>query len=815
MSENFKDALEKAGHGKAILFCGAGASLDSLGFNLEELPAANPLLRKFNEHLGRNFSKIQIAASKVADQSIRDYFKIITECFKVKSVSDDMVSIMSFPWQRVYSTNYDDSVELACAKIAKKCQTLTAKDKPTDILEDRIPIIHLHGFVNHFRIDTIREECILDYGSNVANTVYEGPWATELKNDISTADIVVFLGYSLYDPEIAKLTLQGGNSKSKIFFINHRIEDEELIYMQERFGTPVNIEKDGLARTIIDLPVGTDVTQRRYICFRPSKDFSVTHRVINYEDLSDLFLFGRVQDDVLQADIVSGQSNYIICPSDVEKVKSELKNGKNLFSLYSPLGHGKTVLTKILTAELGKTYDVFLATRNQDEFMEEVRSIVANFSTPIFILDDYYKYSRHHKELSKLSPKDAIFIFTSRLSVHEIRKEELSSQFLNHEVVDIRIGHLSDVDAEALVPLINQAGMWGNMSDFPSEKKAKALLSVTENGFQANFADILVGLMSSSEMIGRIKKELEILKGISSDAYSAVLLSMYLEFTNNHIDEFIIDQAMKFDLVDLNSTDEVANIFRLFFSPSGGAGGYFKGSVFAKYAMEKICVPEDIIGTIEQAANNLANSRPLFPEVKLVLVDLLRFNYLKVIAGKDHSRLKRISKLYSNLSSNSNLNNDDLFWNAFGMSERSLSNFDSAVKHFRTSISYAKLRGPNYVPYHAQNQLIVCLLERAITLEIETSTAFTNLGEVLSLLTLQADDERTHGRGQAFAWHKEFIAFLEIYKSKFDSGQRALMNVQIQKYVSFIVRNVSGWESRTEAALTVRKLQSFIANNPA
>ena len=100
-------------------------------------------------------------------------------------------------------------------------------------------------------------------------------------------------------------------------------------------------------------------------------------------------------------------------------------------------------------------------------------------------------------------------------------------------------------------------------------------------------------------------------------------------------------------------------------------------------------------------------------------------------------------------------------------------------------------------------------------LEVDSSTAFTNLGEVLTLLTLQADDERTHGRGQAFAWHKELIAFLEMYKLKFDGGQRAFMNAQIQKYVSFIVRNVSGWETRTEAAFTVKKLQSFTANNPS
>lgn len=281
LSNELKDALQKGSQGKAILFCGAGASLDSIGFDCKELPAASPLLGKFNDYLGNKFSKLSIAASKVADASIMDYFKIITDCFKVKAVSDEMKSIISFPWKRIYTTNYDDSIELSCEHIGKPKQTLTAADKPSNILKGKLPIIHLHGFVNQFRVDIIREECILDYNSNVANRVYEGPWATELKNDISTADVVVFLGYSLYDPEIAKLVLQGENSKKKIFFINHKIEDEELSYMQAMFGTPLHIEKDGLARIIEFLPVPTDVVNKNYVCFKPASEQSIEHRNIN------------------------------------------------------------------------------------------------------------------------------------------------------------------------------------------------------------------------------------------------------------------------------------------------------------------------------------------------------------------------------------------------------------------------------------------------------------------------------------------------------------------------------------------------------
>ncbi|MDA7423026.1 SIR2 family protein [Tritonibacter multivorans] len=791
------------------------ASLDSIGFDCEELPAASPLLEKFNEFLGKKFSKLPIAASKVADASIQEYFRIITDCFKVQAVSDDMKSIMSYPWSRVYSTNYDDSIEISCEQIGKPKQTLTSADKPSAILPGKLPIVHLHGFVNHFRVDTIRDECILDYNSNVANKVYEGPWATELKNDIKTADVIVFLGYSLYDPEIAKLVLQGGNSKKKIFFINYKIEDEELTYMQEMFGTALHIEKDGFARVVEALPVATDVVKRRYVCFKSATEQSVEHRNINYEDLSDLFLFGRVQDQLLQADVVEGTSKYVIRPSIVEKVVGELQSGRSLISLYSPLGQGKTVLCKILGTELAQDYDVFFAIRNQDNFIEELRSIIANNDRPIIILDDYYKFSKHHREMALLKPEDVVFIFSSRLNVHETRKDELPAQFLNHDVVDLRIGQLTHTDAISLVPLTNQAGMWREISELSDAEKAKKLISNGASGYQANFADILVGLMNSNEMIGRIRKELEVLKAISRDAYDIVLLSIYLEFTNNHIDDFIIDQTLKTRLRDIHSSEKVSNIFRVFFNLDASNDGYFAGSIFAKYAMEKICDHNDLIGVIENAANNLADSSPLFDEMRLVLVDLLRFNYLKVIASNDQNRLRRIRELYSNLSSNPNLNKDDLFWNAFGMCQRALKDFDAAVKHFRTSISYAKNRGKNYVPYHAQNQLTVCLLERGLSIPTEASIAFGNLKEVFELLSVQADDERTYGRGQAFTWHRELISFLEAYYPEFDDTEKNVTRAQALKYLAFIKRSVSGWERRPEAAMTVKKLQSFLANNPA
>ncbi|KAB0537337.1 tetratricopeptide (TPR) repeat protein [Pseudochrobactrum saccharolyticum] len=201
-------------------------------------------------------------------------------------------------------------------------------------------------------------------------------------------------------------------------------------------------------------------------------------------------------------------------------------------------------------------------------------------------------------------------------------------------------------------------------------------------------------------------------------------------------------------------------------------------------------------------------------EIKLIIVDLLRFNYLKVIAGDNKSRLDVIQKLYSKLSANSKLNKDDLFWNAFGMCERQLGNYSEAIKHLRTGISYAKNRRSGYVPYHAQNQLIVCLLERGVNEDIDTLEAYNNAIEVADLLIVQAEDEVHYGSGQAFHWHESLSTFLNIFVGKYSDSQRVRVIMALMKYVKFIKTKVSGWKEREAAAFMVAKVETFLRAHP-
>jgi SIR2-like domain len=807
---SLQELLVQGSTGKAILFCGAGASLGAINFDVKNLPSSNPLLTKINTHLSKNYSRLDIAASKLAETSLIDYYKMITNTYRVSGTIPEYDEVIGFPWKRIYTTNYDNAAEFAASKIKKKFFSYSQKDHPRDIIPQVLPIIHLHGFIDRFTLDNITDDCILDYNSNVANGVYEGPWSTELKNDISTADIIVFLGYSLYDPEIARIILRGNVSAKKIFFINSKNSNDELTYMQSRFGIPLPIEVDGLARIVAEVTAKASTSPRtNFVCFEPARTQQVKSKSVTNINLSDLFLYGDLDESLLQTDIVSETQKYIILPDYTAQVLNAIKSGHDLVMVFSPLGHGKSVFAKICAAAIAKSRVVFSAIRDQPEFLEEFKYIIHNYNNPVFVFDDYYKYVRHQQELANLKSGSATFIFTSRLNIYENRRDELTSLFLNHKIAEVRIGDISQSDAKSLVPLIDQAGLWFDKGSKNFQEKVSILTARDGRSSQANFADILVGLMSSREMIDRIKKELSVLRELSFDAYRCVLLSIYLEFTNNHVSEFIMDQALGYSMSSKIQSEGASEIFRIFLR-QGNSGRYFRGSVFAKYAIESVCESNDLLSTIGFAAGKLARLRSESTESKSILIDLLRFNYLKAVAKTDKTKLSLISEMYADLSKESRLNTDDLFWNAYGMCEREMQNFETAIRYFRNGIKYAEIKGARYIPYHAQNQLILCLLERAVSVDLPLEEISTNGLEIIGLLQAQADDERSYGGGQAFSWYNELKDFLDMHYLNFSQPQKARHYSSLVKYVKFIKSSVAGWSNREKASRMVSMIEGFL-----
>lgn len=151
----FQRRLNLARNGGGILFCGAGFSADCLNFQTDEtIGTGAQLLNLFNGELRQDppYKDLRNAADalweKIADHGMETLLK---NRFNVSNVTSDMADLLRYPWQGVYTTNYDNALEISAQAAHIQADDLNNTDDP-NIATQNLPIIHLHGYVKKWDI---------------------------------------------------------------------------------------------------------------------------------------------------------------------------------------------------------------------------------------------------------------------------------------------------------------------------------------------------------------------------------------------------------------------------------------------------------------------------------------------------------------------------------------------------------------------------------------------------------------------------------------------------------------------------------------
>lgn len=181
---DINEAIRHAIDGNAILFTGSGFS-----FGSKNLTNDSPMTgRAFAQYLYKESNIVttdenlalasqlyvkNFGAAKLAD--------LCRATFSIRSSADHHQSVVRLPWQRIYTTNYDDLLEKSSTDIGKSLVPVTIEDSPEKYLSSARVRLHINGFISRLAVTDLAGGFKLTAGSYFYDGLTTSSWGTVLR----------------------------------------------------------------------------------------------------------------------------------------------------------------------------------------------------------------------------------------------------------------------------------------------------------------------------------------------------------------------------------------------------------------------------------------------------------------------------------------------------------------------------------------------------------------------------------------------------------------------------------------------------------
>ncbi len=711
----------------SVIFLGSGFSLESTNLKEAHPPNGAGLRKHFIEELdlpADTTYDLQILtdefAEKDADRLTRELYNI----FRVSSAGPNQETIFAQNWLRIYTTNYDDTVEICHHKRGVQPRSFDAQAE----IPNKLPknsIIHLHGSIRAVTPENVRSSLVLGESSYVRQYLAKSPWYNQFQVDLRFASQIFIVGYSMADYHISALLLENPGLAKKTFFIQGTDPDATFVRRTKSFGQALFIGLEGLVDAVTKLPRPEPISDiAKLTSFRaldPQRDKKgLKPPTVN--EIFDLFVFGSFN----YARCVSTlpKQTYVISrQKEVDKLLAELANYRSII-IDSRLGNGKTIflyLVFIALAELG--YNCFLFKDVGPEIDAEI-SLLKTVPRVILLFDQYTISQDILKRLAGDLP-DAKFIVEIRTSIFEVRYHEIRESVAK-PFSRVNLNYLSKDDISAFKALCERAGL-------ASSRAATTFAS-------AEMRDMLLELFESEHIKSKITAALAPIFDGQSRRKVLLLTTLLSSFSLSTDPSFIktvtgVDPYSEFIGIK-EISDEVFEIGLDVFK--------IRSSIFSEYAVLNFLSPSEILDCVVEAAFASA-ARKSERRYRVLMSNLMQYSNLHLMLRREPDVTKLIVATYERLRHDERINDEPLFWlqYAIGMAE------DGKLPTAQEFISAAYDRAARRVgfqTYQIDTQAFrIALLMRTAASPGLPVTTFPVLIEKLELLNTMLNEESHRG----------------------------------------------------------------------
>ncbi|GAB6968335.1 hypothetical protein JCM25156A_23720 [Komagataeibacter kakiaceti JCM 25156] len=171
---------------RSILFLGSGFSLGATNIANDSPPNGRGLRRHFIKQLKLPEDTdydLQVLSDEFANGDAQKLRDELYRIFRLTELTAGQTAILNEPWRRIYTTNYDDAVELNRLNNKLSPNTFDVSEPVPNKLPDGA-VVHLHGSIRLITPENVKDNLVLGERSYVNQYVVRSPWYDQFQRDL-------------------------------------------------------------------------------------------------------------------------------------------------------------------------------------------------------------------------------------------------------------------------------------------------------------------------------------------------------------------------------------------------------------------------------------------------------------------------------------------------------------------------------------------------------------------------------------------------------------------------------------------------------
>ena len=770
-NKDLDDLLQKISSGNAVLFTGAGFSSGAKNIVNTEPPHAKELADLISEQGGFDGEgDLKFSANyflRIKEE--HELIKLLKEQYTLKNISLSHKNICSIPWRRIYSTNYDNSIELALQANELLGECITLNEDPTIYYKKKNICVQINGKVSTLNNEHIPESFKLSTASYLsADSFLNSNWFYSFKKDLEKSSAIVFVGYSLYDIEIQKILFESKHFKEKTYFIIHEEASKKLIFELSEFGEvftiginnfsselmknmPKKIEKEFWLDSFIHYSIGNNLQE------------------ITDKEILEFLLHGTLDDTYINDAITGSQSlPYLILRKEINNAIELLKES-NCLTILSDFGNGKSVFLKELAATLtinGKS--VYLFNDVEGNYEEDIDKLVSLSNEVYIIIDNYENALDVVKYISLINSHNIKMILSTRSSNHGAYDDEFENIT---NLLELNIDILSRNEIQEFSKILANVGLWGEKAGLTDSKK----IELIEDTNKKQISHTLLNILNAPQMKSRIDVILHSLFK-NKEHKDTILAICILEIMNQPLTFSLISEVSLSNAIYSSELTKKSDFIQLF--PSKNNKILTRSSLYARNLLknhfEGIYTVNKLLDITEKFQHSRFNGNIQASIYKA----LLKFSFIERSLPNDN-KTNMLIRYYEQLKSRINsLERTPHFWLQYAMARIAIDDFHNAQNCLDTA--YAKAYEDYDTSYldAQQSRLWIQLARR----EHDQNKSMAYFTKAHKLLTNLNDDQYKYRQVEAYS---------DFYQEKYNKLSK--VNRQTFKaYAQDMVKKLDG-----------------------